>query len=141
MFFHNKSLDLHLTTMTVKQVAALHAPLKREDTKVKTTEQQVMNKFHVKYTYMQRLILYVSEYRINIKTLKDQTAQFVWYLFVICCLVRIQPKDLLGQMLRVIANSGWQGNWAKKVWIKNNSETSSLGWIRLCFVIVVDMTG
>ena len=52
MYFHNKALDLHLTTMTVKQVASFHAALKREGTSVKTTEQQVMNKYHVKKVHM-----------------------------------------------------------------------------------------
>ena len=45
MYFHNKALDLHLTTMTVKQVASFHAPPQSED-----TEQQVMNKHRVKHT-------------------------------------------------------------------------------------------
>lgn len=46
--FIKKALDLLLTTMKVKQVRAFHAPLKRDDTNVKTTKQQVLNKCHVK---------------------------------------------------------------------------------------------
>ena len=67
------------------QVGAFHAPLRREDTNVKTAKQRVMNKRHVKYTYMQRLIICVKEYRIkiSIKTLKDRleikSSQFVSY--------------------------------------------------------------
>ena len=54
--------------MTVKQVASFHAPLKREDTSVKTTEQHAGNeqtpcKAHK--SYVQLLVIYVREYRIN----------------------------------------------------------------------------
>ena len=39
VLFSSLFLDLHLTTMTVKQVASFHGPLKRENIGVKTTEQ------------------------------------------------------------------------------------------------------
>ena len=56
MYFHNQALDLHLTTMTVKQVASFHAPLKREDTSVKTTEQQVMNNIYTGMSNLAKLV-------------------------------------------------------------------------------------
>ena len=65
MFFHRKALGWHLTTRTTKQIAAFLASLKREDTNVKPTEQQVMNKYRFRCWLQEELLRrpQVTEYQ------------------------------------------------------------------------------